>query len=68
MNTTPASTGLAGMTVNERLVARGLLDDWDRAVRSGDRDTMVLILRRVAMPNAPQIADVVLADPAAYGF
>jgi hypothetical protein len=63
-----SGTGLAGMTVNERLAARGLSDDWDVAVRAGDRDRMVLLLRRVAMPNAPQVADVVLADPAAYGF
>jgi hypothetical protein len=62
------ATGLAGMTVNERLAARNLLDDWNRAVAARDRATMVLMLRRVAMPDAPRVADLVLANPAAYGF
>jgi hypothetical protein len=56
------------MTVNERLEARGLLDEWSAAVRDRDRATMTLLLRRVAMRDAPQVADLVLADPAAYGF
>ncbi|RZF65854.1 hypothetical protein EWE75_04160 [Sphingomonas populi] len=55
------------MTVNERLAARGLFEDWERAVRAGDRATMVLLLRRIGIPNAPRVADIVLADPAFYG-
>ena len=56
------------MTVNERLAARGLFEDWERAVREGDRATMVLLLRRIGIPNAPRVADIVLADPAFYGI
>jgi hypothetical protein len=56
------------MTVNERLAARGLFEDWERAVRGEDRATMTLLLRRIGIPNAPRVADVVLADPAFYGF
>ncbi|WP_267386245.1 hypothetical protein [Sphingomonas sp. GC_Shp_3] len=58
----------AEMTVNERLAARGLFEDWERAVRGEDRATMTLLLRRIGIPNAPRVADVVLADPAFYGF
>jgi hypothetical protein len=61
-------SSLAGMTVNERLDVRGLFADWEEAVRARDRNAMILVLRRVAMPDAPRVADVVLADPAAYGF
>lgn len=56
------------MTVNERLEARGLFEDWENAVRTGNRETMVLLLRRIGIPNAPRVADTVLADPAFYGF
>jgi hypothetical protein len=56
------------MTVNERLAARGLFEDWERAVRGQDRATMTLLLRRIGIPNAPRVTDVVLADPAFYGF
>jgi hypothetical protein len=58
----------AEMTVNERLAARGLFEDWERAVRGQDRAAMTLLLRRIGIPNAPRVADVVLADPAFYGF
>lgn len=56
------------MTVNERLAARGLFEDWERAVRGSDRATMTLLLRRIGIPNAPRVADIVLADPGFYGF
>jgi len=58
----------AEMTVNERLAARGLFDDWEHAVRGEDRAAMTLLLRRIGIPNAPHVADIVLADPAFYGF
>ncbi len=35
---------LAGMTVNERLLHRGLTADWSDAVRRRDRDGSLLIL------------------------
>jgi hypothetical protein len=63
-----ASRGMAGMTVNERLEVRGLSGAWADAVNRRDQDAMTLLLRRVAVPDAPRVAGFVLADPAAYGF
>ena len=60
--------GLAGMSVNERLAARGLLDAWGESVRRRDLAGMTLLLRRAAVPDAPRVAAFILADPAAYGF
>ena len=62
------SGSLAGMTVNERLEARGLTAAWGEAVRAEERGEMLTILRRVAVPDAKRVVDVVLADPGAYGF
>lgn len=67
MNDAPPS-GLAGMTVNERLAARGLTAEWDAAVIAGDRIRMLMILKRVALFDGARIVDAVLADPAAYGY
>ena len=39
----------AGMTVNERLFAAGLLDEFDDATAAGNRAKMIEILSRVAM-------------------
>jgi hypothetical protein len=61
-------TTLSEMTVNERLAARGLFDHWSDSVRARDRAAMLLLLRRIGVPNAPNVADAVLADPAFYGF
>lgn len=65
---TEGPRGLAGMTVNERLAARGLLGAWEEAVGQRDLARMTLLLRRAAVADAPRVAGVVLADPAAYGF
>lgn len=59
---------LAGMTVNERLFARGLLDRWDNAVRARDRDAMIRIMREVEVDQPESTVDAVLAQPAKYGF
>jgi hypothetical protein len=59
---------LAGMSANERLAARGLTAAWEEAVRARDGGAMLLLLRRVAMPDAKRVVETVLADPAAYGF
>jgi predicted protein tyrosine phosphatase len=58
------------MTTNERLVAAGLLAQWDSAVRSRDREAMISLLQQVeiASAGAAEIADTVLANPARYGF
>lgn len=37
----------AGMTVNERLVTAGLIDEWDAAKARGDRDAMRRIAAKV---------------------
>ncbi|MEG3178078.1 hypothetical protein U1872_17685 [Sphingomonas sp. RB3P16] len=62
------TTTLAGMTVNERLAATGRTELWERAVCAGDRDAMVSVLRRIAVPSPGNVADAVLADPEFYGF
>ncbi|HTU09779.1 MAG TPA: hypothetical protein VMG08_02680 [Allosphingosinicella sp.] len=59
---------LAGMTVNERLFNMGLLDEWDDAARSRDRARMIEIMRQIAVHPSERTADMVLADPAMYGF
>jgi hypothetical protein len=61
-------TTLAEMTVNERIVATGREGARDVAVRAGDRDAMIAVLRRVAVASPGNVADAVLADPEFYGF
>jgi hypothetical protein len=39
----------SGMTVNERLYVGGLIDDYDRAVESNDRNKAALILTQVEL-------------------
>lgn len=62
------TTSLAGMSVNERMDARGFTEQWDGAVHARDRSAMLMLLRRVAMPNPDLVINAILADPAAYGF
>lgn len=57
---------LAGMTVNERLAARGLEAEWQAATTAQDRPAMLRLLQRVAVPDARRVVDLILADPAAY--
>ena len=59
-----------GMTVNERLFVAGLLQQFDTAIDSGDRQGAIELLRRVAMSDAraTETVDAVLADPAKYGY
>jgi len=58
------------MTVNERLVVSGLMDEFDAAVRRRDRDAMIAILRKVALTEkgAAETAGAILADPSYYGY
>lgn len=61
---------LSGMTVNERLAACGLIDRWDAAARAKNRKEMISVLREAALTKkeAAWTTDVVLANPAKYGF
>jgi hypothetical protein len=58
----------AGMTVNERLFAAGLLDAFDQAVLRRDREALVDILNRVDVPGPDLTIDAIFADPARYGY
>lgn len=59
-----------GMTVNERLVVAGLVDEFDSAAHARDRVRLCAVLRRVAFSaeEAESIADSVLGNPARYGY
>lgn len=59
-----------GMTVNERLIAAGLLWQFDAAIDTGDRQGAVELLLQVAMSKSGAAATVeaVLANPTTYGF
>ena len=58
----------AGMTVNERLYSAGLIDTFDAAARTRDRESMIDILSKVAVESAAATVDAILADPARFGF
>jgi hypothetical protein len=60
----------SGMTTNERLYAAGLLDQFDIATKSHNRDAMVQILVQVNIPagEAASIASKILAAPGLYGY
>lgn len=60
----------SGMTVNERLFADGLIDQFDEAAKQRDRDTMLRLLVSVEMTSdqAKQTVDTILNNPALYGF
>ena len=59
-----------GMTVNERLVVARLIEQWDYAVNTRDRNAMIEILKKVELPETEsgRITDTVLDHPAKYGF
>jgi hypothetical protein len=59
-----------GMTVNERLVVAGLIEQFDAAINVGDRQRAIDTLGQVAMSeaNAAGTVDAVLADPSKYGY
>ena len=64
----PTAQELGAMTVNERLVACGLIDQWDQAVRRRDRNGMIAVLRDVALSDKQAQQTAVLRDPRRYGF
>ena len=58
------------MTVNERLFAAGTLEQFDKAGRTADRDTMLRLLVQVdiAEADARKTVDIILLNPARYGY
>lgn len=60
----------SGMTVNERLVISGRINDWDKAVVSRDRVKMIEILMATELTaeQAAYTTDTTLANPEKYGF
>jgi hypothetical protein len=66
----PPPSPYCGMTTNERLFSAGLLDEFDAAAIARDREKMVALLLAtdVLSPTAEHIADVILGNPAQYGF
>ncbi len=68
--TRPSDEELSGMTVNERLLACGLLDAWDEAARNRDRSQMIVLLLQSAInrEQAERTTDAVLNNPEMYGF
>lgn len=59
-----------GMTVNERLHMGGLLEQFDSAIDSGDRQRAIDLLVKVAMTegSAADTVDTVLGNPTKYGY
>lgn len=47
----PKDDDYSAMTVNERLYAAGLLDEFDRAVQAADVETLERVLRRVQLSD-----------------
>ena len=60
-----ADEDFAGMTVNERLYAAGLLDAFDDAVGRGDKDEAIMLLQKVhlSLQGAQQAAHALFANP-----
>ncbi|MBI5382503.1 MAG: hypothetical protein HZA31_11435 [Opitutae bacterium] len=48
MNQRPTNQELSGMTMNERLFACGLMDEFDAAIRNGEREAFITIVTQLA--------------------
>jgi hypothetical protein len=44
------------------------MDQWDAAVRSRDRETMIGLLIEVELPQPELTVDAVLSNPKKFGF
>ena len=66
----PPHPNYSAMTVNERLLVAGLLDEWDSAVTAGDCKKAIEILSWVDMDqtSAAHTVDTTLGNPSKYGF
>jgi hypothetical protein len=56
------------MTVNERLHATGLMEQWEQAARARDREAMLALMRKVEVDPPEPTVDALLANPAFYGY
>ena len=65
----PSETELQGMTVNERLATLGLIDQWNDAEKSRDRDQIITVLRQYSMSKeqCEQTSYAIFRDPSKYG-
>ena len=54
----------SGLTVNERLFVSGMLDQFYAAARDGKRETMISMLKRVALTESYAVrwVDTLLGD------
>ena len=57
-----------GMTVNERLFAAGLLDEFDDAARACDRARMIALLSQVEVADPDRSGHTILSNPSKYGY
>ena len=66
---TPDRADYNAMTTNERLYTAGLLEQFDVAAESRNRDAMIRILLQVDLSaeEAASIAEKILAAPGRYG-
>ena len=59
----------AGMTVNERLYEAGVIEEWDKAATSKNRERMIELLGKVGLADqAEQIAEAALFASKRDGF
>jgi len=58
------------MTVNERLYACNLIDEWDKAVKNRDEEQMKKTLRKslFSEEQSNETTKSVLANPSLYGY
>lgn len=66
----PSQEKLRGMTVNERLFARGLLEDCESAAKKRDRLKMIQLLTDAAASReqAEWSVDTTLSNPSKHGY
>jgi len=58
-----------GMTTNERLFVAGIIEDFDKAAMSRDRNRMIELLGKVELADeAESITNTILAEPKRYGY
>ena len=66
----PERESYSGMTVNERLLVAGTIEQFDTAARHRDRPAMIALLLGVELDEqqAADTTDTVLNSPAKYGY